>query len=365
MLNRDFVNAANLFKKHAQVGLSNTSAHEAKEYICERIPNDFRSFGVEERIYKIKGTVGQGRTVEVPWIAIMKKSITQSTTRGIYIVYLFSADMKQVFVSLMMGCEYFNGQGHGKTEHIRKIANRISKLLIIPESFSSQAIDLKGHTTRVREYEAANIIGKNYDIDSMPQEQELAKDLFELLEVYDQLNSIIGKRTVEEFYEYVSAQAAGLEVDYTESFSSNDDINDEEGITIPDDKPEKRRKPVVNAKGQKSYPRDRKKAKDALKYAKYKCEVDDSHFSFLSAKGKNRMYVEAHHLIPLSQFDKFESSLDVEANIVSLCPNCHRCIHNGCPDEKQRIIETLWNRRKDRLKRAGIAITKEALLRMV
>ena len=48
------------------------------------------------------------------------------------------------------------------------------------------------------------------------------------------------------------------------------------------------------------------------------------------------MYVEAHHLIPISEGKRFGYSIDIAANICSLCPNCHRSIHLGTDYEKER-----------------------------
>lgn len=39
--------------------------------------------------------------------------------------------------------------------------------------------------------------------------------------------------------------------------------------------------------------------------------------------------MEPHHLIPLQYHEEFEWSLDVEANVVSLCSECHNQIHYG------------------------------------
>ena len=40
--------------------------------------------------YKIKGSIGQGRVTQCPWIAIMHGDETQTTQEGVYIVFLFS-----------------------------------------------------------------------------------------------------------------------------------------------------------------------------------------------------------------------------------------------------------------------------------
>ena len=53
--------------------------------------------------YKIKGSIGQGRVTQCPWIAIMHANETQSTQEGVYIVFLFSEDFKKIYITLAQG----------------------------------------------------------------------------------------------------------------------------------------------------------------------------------------------------------------------------------------------------------------------
>ena len=54
--------------------------------------------------------------------------------------------------------------------------------------------------------------------------------------------------------------------------------------------------------------------------------------------------------------EQFNVSLDVEENIVSLCSNCHNQIHYGADADK--LIEKLYEERKDALASVGIIITE-------
>ena len=60
--------------------------------------------------------------------------------------------------------------------------------------------------------------------------------------------------------------------------------------------------------------------------------------------------------------EQFNVSLDVEENIVSLCSNCNNQIHYGADADK--LIEKLYEERKDALASVGIIITLEQLLSM-
>lgn len=54
--------------------------------------------------FKYRSSSGQhANWADVPWLAILDPSITRSTQRGYYVVYLFSIDMKRVYLSLNQG----------------------------------------------------------------------------------------------------------------------------------------------------------------------------------------------------------------------------------------------------------------------
>lgn len=131
--------------------------------------------------------------------------------------------------------------------------------------------------------------------------------------------------------------------------STNDikEIINLEASCIPLERPEK------NVGYRTSFQRNQETAKKSIQRANYKCDIDESHSSFISKNGKP--YMEAHHLIPLATQDYFDYSLDVDANIICLCPNCHRKLHYG-----QDIIEDLlklYNDRLHSLRESGIIIS--------
>lgn len=77
-----------------------------------------------------------------------------------------------------------------------------------------------------------------------------------------------------------------------------------------------------------SYQRNSSIAEYVLKMHDYKCELNPNHETFIRRSNYTK-YMEPHHLIPLGNQDSFEYSLDVPANIICLCPTCHREIHYG------------------------------------
>lgn len=120
--------------------------------------------------------------------------------------------------------------------------------------------------------------------------------------------------------------------------------------------------PLANKFSKATAKRDPQKAANAKAAAYYLCEFDNCHMTFTS-KANNENYVEAHHLVPIQLQSYFLYSLDVESNIVSLCPVCHRKIHLATSDEKREIITRLYKNRIERLKECNIMIELEDLIK--
>lgn len=108
------------------------------------------------------------------------------------------------------------------------------------------------------------------------------------------------------------------------------------------------------------WPRNPEISKTALEKADYKCEVNNEHTTFIS-RLTERPYMEAHHLIPMNEQDKFENNLDVLGNIVCLCSNCHRLLHHGKEKYNNEIIKKLYYEREKSLEDYGIYISLEDL----
>ena len=65
--------------------------------------------------------------------------------------------------------------------------------------------------------------------------------------------------------------------------------------------------------------------------------------------------------ISRKSWDKYGVNIDTEANIVSLCPNCHRRIHFGSIQEKSEIIKRLYKLKQNGLRDIGITMTLDEL----
>ena len=104
--------------------------------------------------------------------------------------------------------------------------------------------------------------------------------------------------------------------------------------------------------------------RQAIIAANYTCENNSEHSTFIS-KMTRKPYMEGHHIIPMKFQERFSTSIDVYANVVCLCPNCHRLMHYGTDIDRKIVSEKLFENRSERLLKSGIIISKNDFLEMV
>jgi len=145
--------------------------------------------------YKVEGSPGKGNWATVPWIGVFDKDITTTATGGVYIVYLFKADMSGVYLSLNQGWTFFenNYKGENPLEKIKTVADNFRKILNSTLSdFSDENINLASSIKLAKGYEAGHICGKFYPSDKIPDDIELVNDLRNLIGVYRELIGVVG-----------------------------------------------------------------------------------------------------------------------------------------------------------------------------
>lgn len=321
--------------------------------------------------YQVTGSCGVGTKAFVPWLAIFDKGNTTTAQKGFYIVYLFKCDMSGVYISLNQGITYFDKKYTGKiiNQKVKSIAYYLqSNLNTISPGLDLDSIDLASKSKRPKGYEAGHITGKYYSLDNIPNNNILVNDLRQLLVTYNEILGIIKNRTNEEFIEYILTNNDNdlylTDEDLSDKLNciNDDDIDSNTTDDIESiDTPEQKKEPVKNTSGKEKYPRNIKTSIAALKAANFQCEYDNSHFDFIR-RSLNQPYVEPHHLIPIQYHQQFNYSLDVKANIVSLCSRCHNCLHYGSNEEKEPILKDLYDKRIERLNNANLHITFEELM---
>lgn len=97
--------------------------------------------------------------------------------------------------------------------------------------------------------------------------------------------------------------------------------------------------------------------------ADYKCEIDNHHETFIAEK-TGKPYMESHHAIPMRQQPHFSNSLDVYANLICLCPICHRRIHYGLRAEREDLNQRIYYNRAERLAKSGIYLNLQEFVEL-
>ena len=63
--------------------------------------------------------------------------------------------------------------------------------------------------------------------------------------------------------------------------------------------------------------------------------------SYFSTR-KNERYLEGHHVIKLEHSALFNNDLDIVENIIPLCPNCHRKLHNADEATVAKMLDFIY-----------------------
>ncbi|MFH5948389.1 MrcB family domain-containing protein [Roseomonas xinghualingensis] len=306
-----------------------------------RSPNEYRCYG---------GYGEPNRTfAKVPWVAVCATSVTRTVTKGYYIVLLFRADMRGCWLSLNQGYTQYSrafGSQRAAHRHASLGAQVIFPWIDIPEGFVAGPLDLAASTDLGKGYEAGAIVSKYYDAVGVTSEADVAADFRSLLKIYDQLRLRLGASIVDLLPDdEVAYQNAAAELVRSPP-------------NLPDLSPGPQPRPKQNAARRGAgHRRDPAIAFRALRMAEYNCELGPTHSTF-TARRTRKNFVEAHHLVPMSEQHSFENSLDVPENVVALCPNCHRLLHHGLAADRISAAVRLFRARSEGLSARGIVIAE-------
>ncbi|GAA2776864.1 MrcB family domain-containing protein [Saccharopolyspora taberi] len=139
--------------------------------------------------YLVKGSSGQSTPAFVPWIAVFDPDHTTSAMHGIYVVYLFAADMRTIFLALLCGSEETRKEFRGRALDIladRAEAIRDALGAEVREGLEDRIrLGAPSRVQRPKYYEAGTIVAKRYDAEDLPTDTELADDLLRHLHLYE------------------------------------------------------------------------------------------------------------------------------------------------------------------------------------
>lgn len=131
--------------------------------------------------FRAKGHGGQTTPAATPWIGVFDEQGMRDPKKGLYLAYIFSADLKNVTLTLQQGITWLEdalGKGRAREEHLRHHAARLRRAVRRQENLGwVDEPDLRDAAARPRAYEAASVIAKVYDTAALPSDVALLEDL--------------------------------------------------------------------------------------------------------------------------------------------------------------------------------------------
>ncbi|MEX2983409.1 DUF3578 domain-containing protein [Streptomyces sp. C36] len=137
--------------------------------------------------FEARGYGGKGGAAHTPWIGVFDPGITKDPKEGLYLAYIFAADLKSVTLTLQQGVTKLAGS-YGDGQKLRDyLSFRAEKLLgglpaeLVADWSVSPAFNCK--VDRPRAYEAGSVVARRYELSALPTEAELREDLWYLVEI--------------------------------------------------------------------------------------------------------------------------------------------------------------------------------------
>ena len=262
------------------------------------IPKEIASAVANDARYEVDGSPGKGNWADVPWIAILDRFVTETAQQGYYLVYLANENCSGVYLSLNQGVTTVRQQYGVSTK--KALATRandfLARLGTLTKGLKCGPIDLGVKKGLGADYQQGSICSIFYSRASLPAEEVLNADLQRFLALY--------KHLVEnESSLYLRA----------------DTEDDEAGLEVEN---------LKRLREHKRIERNRRLAAKVKKVQGYTCKACG--FNFESAYGAiGADFIEAHHLVPLSELKGDVVQLDPKRDFSVLCSNCHRMIHRS------------------------------------
>ena len=168
-----------------EVGLTISREMESYKILVKKVPDELRSI-IDSEDLDIKGSIGQGNTTYYPWVGIFDERVSTGATNGFYVVFLFSDDYEDVYLTLNQGST------RQDSDVIKNTKSFVFDLYPEVEGFSRGELP-EGSLVKTRDYssgnkgdkyEKTNMFYKKFVIDELKDDSEIIKYLETILDVY-------------------------------------------------------------------------------------------------------------------------------------------------------------------------------------
>ena len=207
-------------------GKTTSKEHPMHKLVVDEVPEVLESWTSNSTKYKFVGSDGQGNILRTPWFATLNLEVTDSATKGYYLVYLISADLKTLVLAIGFGAYQFEKQyGRGKKFFdalgTAVVNMKINSAHLVPKSLKETKtrtnigpvlLDESGDF-HLRAYEKCSIYSLSYDINNLPTEAELKRDYLEYVNLYDSMSESLLLADVDSYvYESIDENEIKSEV---------------------------------------------------------------------------------------------------------------------------------------------------------
>lgn len=287
----------------------------------------------------------------MPFVLLSAKGEGQAFKNLLRVGYWFSKDGERVYLAIHYAAQGFSVAGRDMSEQ----AN-----ITMPEYFRAIASDYITINTNMRmmdgalsdPYARGCIHCIQYDLASIPDNETLKDQFQQMFDLYITLLNAAAERMSETYQGMFISMVADIKREQPQR-----SIDTKAGKAELD-----RIIPIVS---EDMYPPSRrlKSVASALIREDYKCEADSSHVTFTD-RSTGKPYIEVHALVPLNYQEKFKASLrGASANMICLCPTCHKMIRNADDSVREEMLLKLYMKHKDELKEAGIEVSMMQILK--
>ncbi|MGP3726064.1 MrcB family domain-containing protein [Cereibacter sphaeroides] len=248
---------------------------------------------------KVKASVGQGVWASVPWLAFFDPLITETATKGFYVVYLVNPDKNTITLSMNQGTTaIYNdfGQTRGREVLKRRARDMADRVPEFAKLFSEDPISLSSEAGLPAGYEAGHSFGRTYKAGAV-NDSQLTADLHQMLLAYEALVNRGGTTPSEVLQE----EAEGQNIEEARRYILSRRIE---------------RSPKVRKSVLKSKP------------AVCECCGLDPKRDYGFNGPAFEAPLDIHHATPLYTLMEGETRrYKVPDDFMVLCPTCHRMIH--------------------------------------
>lgn len=259
---------------------------------------------------KVKASVGQGVWASVPWLAFFDPLVTDTATKGFYVVYLINPDAQSITLSMNQGTTaIYNdfGAARGRDVLKRRARDMADRVPEFAKHFSEEPIDLGSEAGLPAGYEAGHSFGKTYRA-GIVTDNILKADLHKMLLADEALVNRGGTTPSEVMQE----EANGKDIDETRRYILSRRIE---------------RSPKVR--------------KDVLNTKPPICECCglDPKRDYGFSGPVHETPLDVHHAVPLFGLAEGETRrYKIPDDFMVLCPTCHRMLHKiDAPSDLSRL----------------------------